>query len=133
MSILFASLAVTYAAILVLLAVRFVNRREKWVRRSLVALIIVTPLLYLASFGPACWWLSITLRPPTRPPGVKDAYSEYRLPSKVYWPLGWTANKLGSTCFQALHNYGRLRLPDSVGLAMPTGPNEFVTFHRPTQ
>jgi len=45
---------VAFAALCVWLAVRIVNRRERWARWTLAALIGL-PVAYFASFGPACW------------------------------------------------------------------------------
>ncbi len=49
-------LAVAFAALCVWLMVRLVNRRERWAKRTLAALVAM-PVLYVASFGPACWIL----------------------------------------------------------------------------
>jgi ABC-type Fe3+ transport system permease subunit len=48
------ALAVAFAAFCVWLTVRIVNRRERWARWAL-ALVVGLPVLYVASFGPACW------------------------------------------------------------------------------
>jgi hypothetical protein len=53
MSIVLPAIAVAFAAFCVWLAVRIVNRREKWARWTLVA-VVGLPVLYVASFGPAC-------------------------------------------------------------------------------
>ena len=47
-------LAVTTAAFCVWLTVRIVNRRERWAKWTLAAVVGV-PVLYVAIFGPACW------------------------------------------------------------------------------
>ena len=54
MSIVLSSLAVAFAAFCVWLTVRLVNRRERWAKRTLAAVILL-PVLYVLSFGPACW------------------------------------------------------------------------------
>lgn len=59
MNILLAILAVAFAAFSVWLTVRIVNRRERWAKRTAVA-VIASPMLYMASFGPACWISSRT-------------------------------------------------------------------------
>src|SRR5258708_31491364 len=46
--------AVTFSALCVWLAVRIVNRREKWAKWMAVALAVVL-VGYPLSFGPACW------------------------------------------------------------------------------
>ena len=48
---------VAFAAFCVWLTVRIVNQRERWAKRTL-SVAVGLPLLYVASFGPACWWLS---------------------------------------------------------------------------
>jgi hypothetical protein len=45
--------AATFAAVSVWLTVRIVNRRERWAKWTL-AVIAGLPVLYVASFGPAC-------------------------------------------------------------------------------
>src|SRR5262245_12718951 len=44
---------VSFAAICIWLTVRIVNR-ERWAKRTLAGVIGV-PMLYVVSFGPACW------------------------------------------------------------------------------
>jgi hypothetical protein len=53
MKIIIPALAAAFAAVVVWLVVRFVNRRERWAKWVLVA--IAVPIIYVASFGPACW------------------------------------------------------------------------------
>ena len=59
MAILFAILGVAFAALCVWLGVRTINRRERWAKRTLAA-VFGLPMLYAASFGPACWISSRT-------------------------------------------------------------------------
>jgi hypothetical protein len=47
----------------------------------IAALLIGLPVLYVASFGPACWWRAMTL---------PDNQSTTVAP-RVYWPIGWLA------------------------------------------
>ena len=54
LTIILSTLAVTFAAFCVWLMVRIVNRRERWAKWTL-ALAIGPPVLYVGSFGPACW------------------------------------------------------------------------------
>jgi hypothetical protein len=71
------ALAVAYGAFCVWLGVRFFNRRERWAERTLAATILVAPILYIASFGPACWWFYDVGR-----------RGERRV-SPIYRPIGW--------------------------------------------
>ena len=53
--------AIAFTASCVWLMVRIVNRRERWAKRTLAGVIGI-PVLYVASFGPACW-ISSRLQP----------------------------------------------------------------------
>jgi hypothetical protein len=52
-----AVLCMAFAAIAVWLSVRVFNRRERWAKWTL-AVVACVPVLYVASFGPACWLTS---------------------------------------------------------------------------
>jgi hypothetical protein len=54
MTIVLPALAVAFAGFCVWLAVRIFNRRERWAKWTLAA-VVGLPVLYAASFGPACW------------------------------------------------------------------------------
>lgn len=85
MMILLSTLAVAFAALCVWLSVRIVNRRERWAKWTLAAAVGL-PVLYVLSFGPACWWFSGEPHEP-----IADEFVWNRWPSapKVYWPIGW--------------------------------------------
>src|SRR5579871_3835383 len=51
-----AALGVAFAAFAVWLAVRIINRRERWAKRLAIGSTACLPLLYVLSFGPACWF-----------------------------------------------------------------------------
>ena len=55
MDVALAIFGVAFAAFCVWLGVRIVNRREPWAKRTLATVIVGLPVLYVASFGPACW------------------------------------------------------------------------------
>jgi hypothetical protein len=57
MEMILPALAVACAALCIWLTVRIVNRRERWAKWTL-AVVAALPMLYVVSFGPACWWLS---------------------------------------------------------------------------
>ncbi len=96
MTILLPTLAVAFAAICVWLMVRVVNRRERWAKWALAGAIGL-PVLYVASFGPACWMTSQHIDALNRggppPPRIMLIYgpflelaSEYPLMgAPVYW------------------------------------------------
>jgi hypothetical protein len=70
MSIVMPGLAVSFAAFCVWLAVRIFNRRERWAKWTLAVLVIL-PVLYVGSFGPAVWTAG---RDYTAIPSVERAY-----------------------------------------------------------
>ncbi len=57
MRILFSALAVAFFAFCIWLAVRLVNRRERWAKRTLAAGVVV-PVLYVLSLGPSNWLIN---------------------------------------------------------------------------
>ena len=54
MDIVLPALVVAFAAFCVWLTVRIVNRRERWAKQTLAA-VVGLPAVYIASFGPVCW------------------------------------------------------------------------------
>jgi hypothetical protein len=54
MAIILPTLAVFFAAFCVWLTVRIINRKERWAKWTLAA-VVGLPVLYVLSFGPACW------------------------------------------------------------------------------
>jgi hypothetical protein len=56
--------AASYAAFCIWLAVRFINRRERWVKRSLIAVGFLTILLYPWTWGPAIFVVERLGTPP---------------------------------------------------------------------
>jgi len=62
MTILLPALAIAFAAFCVWLAMRIVNRRERWAKRTL-AVTVGLAVLYVASFGPACWLCEKSILP----------------------------------------------------------------------
>jgi hypothetical protein len=73
--ILLPTLAVALAAFCIWVAVRIVNRRERWAKRTL-ALVLGLPMLYALSFGPACW--------------IATRYGSLRgFVNSIYCPAAW--------------------------------------------
>jgi len=101
MSIVLFVLPVAFAALCVWLAVRIVNRRERWAKWTL-AVTVGVPVLYVLSFGPACWkfsrfdgWenpnemLAIVYRP--------IVWIWHERPMPIGGIIDWYAN-VGATC-----------------------------------
>ena len=72
MTILLVTVSFSFVAFCIWLSVRIVNRREWWAKR-LAAVLLVSPVLYVVSFGPACWLLR----------GNRENAP------RLYWPVGW--------------------------------------------
>jgi hypothetical protein len=75
MEILLPAIAVAFTAFCVWLAVRFINRRERWAKWTLAAMISL-PWLYVLSIGPA-----IGIASAINAPWTDDLYDF------IYWPL----------------------------------------------
>ena len=96
------------------------RKKPGWAFWTTVALSL--PVLYVLSFGPACWWFSqIGSFPSTsRRLRLAAAPRQYVDLPHVYWPLGWAANR-GEWPKAMLTWYGGLGLPRGtiifVGLA----------------
>src|SRR5258708_21026196 len=54
MAMAFSALVAAYFAVCIGAGVRVINRRETWAKRTVIA-VAGLPLVYVASFGPACW------------------------------------------------------------------------------
>src|SRR5260370_1286604 len=86
-------LGTTFGAVAVWLAVRIVNRRERWAKWTAVALAAVL-VSYSLSFGPACWISSRT------------SVGASRLPV-IYRPMMWVISR-DRRFARALNQYAEL-------------------------
>jgi hypothetical protein len=118
MNVLLPVLAVAFAACCVWLAVRIVNRRERWAKWTLAA-VAGLPVLYVASIGPACRIAAAPL--PDRYSISTLNLSQSRL-CGAYWPIGWFGKpeKKLSYCAQSLLWYAHFWLPDKSFVVIPT-------------
>jgi hypothetical protein len=73
--------------------------------------VVVLPLFYVLSFGPAYW---ITHRCKL---GV-EAFNA------SFWPLGWVAHHDRDFAFPAICGCARLGIPSGDSAAIPTGPHD---------
>ncbi len=90
MRIVLPALAVAFAAFCVWLGVRIVNRKERWAKWTLVMTLVGVPVLYVLSFGPACWWFTIPSGYSENFPGTNVPLPPVRA-RQMYWPIGWLA------------------------------------------
>lgn len=98
MTVLFSVLSIAFAASCVWLTIHIVNRRERWAKRTLAAVVIGVPFLYVASFGPVCWWWSNPWRQPSDKyfiPRKMEPSEELFIPEApgIFWPIGWVYNR----------------------------------------
>lgn len=104
MAILLGSSAFT--AFCIWLAVRIVNRCDRKAKRLLPAM-VGFPLLYVASFGPACWWFAEPLRgQPTYGVTLKMAPS-------LYGPVGSLTERVPRSIGLAINWYATLGIADN--------------------
>ena len=97
------ALFVAFAALCVWLTVRIINRRERW--WTLVA-VMSMPVLYVASFGPACWWFSnISMLP-------GGGIAAYRRVPESYLLMGWVARRGPRPLRDIINWYATLGLGD---------------------
>jgi hypothetical protein len=96
-----AMIGVAFAAFGIWLAVRIVNRRERWAKRTAVGVVVVV-LAYLASFGPFVWCCQRNLLP-----AWAVTAGMY-----VYWPQVFAGTDRAPQALRAALNwYGNLWVP----------------------
>jgi hypothetical protein len=101
-------IAVSYAALCVWLTVRIVNRRE---RRDTLALatLIAAPIVYVMSFGPACWL------------GARQRTGDRALMEGVYGPLIETAASMPDPIPTWICHYATCGMPADGGIMLVRG------------
>ena len=112
MNTVFTILTVAIAALCVWLAVRIISRRERWAKRTAVALAMGLPMLYVLSIGPVCWFSTPHTIGTSGPARNRFAYSEDRaivLPD-VYIPIGWIASR-SDLAAEAVNRFGHAGRP----------------------
>jgi hypothetical protein len=77
----------------------------------IVALLIGLPVLYMASFGPACWWLS-------EPVTLNFVAVKVRRAPTIYSPIGRLARNLGpGRISNGIHWYATVGIRGGEGVA----------------
>ncbi|HLJ12656.1 MAG TPA: hypothetical protein VKU82_15785 [Planctomycetaceae bacterium] len=110
MSISVPALVAAFSAFCIWLTVRIINRRERWAKWTLATVIIGLPVLYVASFGPACW---LTKR---------DPMTFDRIAPGFYWPIGWVSCRAPRPVRKAISWYAKLD-GNSYILLVPAEPS----------
>jgi hypothetical protein len=90
-SIILPALSVAFAAFCIWLTVRVVNWRERWAKWTL-AVAVGPPLLYVASFGPACRWIPESYLSRIYQPCETLALDG---PAQIRKPIRWYVNACG--------------------------------------
>lgn len=112
---------VAFAAFCVWLTVRFINRRERWAKWTVAALVGV-PMLCILSVGPACWWF-----PKKRGPSDADGQSARDAPL-VYFAIANLAARSPDWISGAFSRYVRLGAGDDIiWFSHNDGPNSSVS------
>jgi hypothetical protein len=119
MSVILPALAVAFIAFCIWLSVRIVNRRERWAKRTAVALVVSLPLLYVASFGPACW---LVAAPP-------DSLTRRAALSAFYLPIG-RAITAWSWFGDAMFAYASFGMQPGTRVMIPIEPDAYVPHMR---
>ena len=90
---------VAFAAFCVRLAVRIVNRRERWAKWTAVAILVIGPVLYVLSSGPMkmLGWRTQENPPAGIPPAPGRVQMKYVIISewwhRTYAPLFWVSRQ----------------------------------------
>ena len=104
MAIALAIFGAAYAGCFVWLTIRVINRRERWAKWTLLA-VVGLPVLYVASFGPACWLADRDLIPTT-------------VAVQAYHPLAFAlAHSCSDWIGNAMTDYGRWGSNRQTGVA----------------
>ncbi len=72
-------LLAVYVALLIWLTVRIVNRKERWAKWTL-AVVVGLLVLYVLSFGPACWIYSRTFE-------QESSSTVWDIAHRIYYPI----------------------------------------------
>lgn len=112
MAVIFPGLVVAFAAFALWLGVRIFNRRERWAKRTAIAVLVGSPLLYVLSFGPAVWLSGRGFFFGTSMDGRRMFIDSF------YTPILWTAADAPSWVRNAVQWWGSLGVPDDETVQM---------------
>jgi hypothetical protein len=95
------------------------DRKKPGVTFWATVVVASLPLLYVLSFGPACWWFSDWI---PYGPGPRHI-------PKYYHPIGWVALKGGHRIMTAFSWYANLRDQPGV-IVIPAGDHDRIWMWR---
>jgi len=116
MTILLSILAIAFAAFCVWLAVRIVNRRERWAKWTAAAAIVTLPVAYILGFGVA-----------SRATAVPLGGAVNRIPlMEIYWPIGALAANRDSKAAFAISWYLRIWTRPGECVLLPSAGGRYI-------
>jgi hypothetical protein len=116
MTVLLSSLGVAFVAFCIWLGVRIVNRRERWAKRTAVGIVVALPVLYVASFGPACWLIA-------------DYGTRAEALPSLYLPTGWAIMR-SETIADAAHAYALFGMRPKTVVMIPIEDGAYLPIAR---
>lgn len=121
-----AIVAVIFTAFCIWLTVRILNRRERWAKWTLAGVVSV-PVLYVASFGPACWYIASTGIRNKQVPLDPDGYIHRPKPwfDTVYLPIGVFVGQEPYYIRPAFCWYGMVGAPKGSEVFLPSNRAPF--------
>jgi|GEM_PF-1100265 len=122
MGIILPSVSAAFAAFCVWLTVRIINRRERWAKWTLAATVGL-PVLYVLSFGPACWYIAGTS---IYIPGA-SIHKPHPWFGFVYLPIGVFVGQEPQYIRPAACWYGQLGAPEGGEVFLPSTMDSIVT------
>jgi len=81
-------------------------------RRFWIVMAVILPVIYVGSFGPACWWTTLS---PTGPPRPSEALL-------FYWPFGCVFNADCPIIREGMKWWMTLGAPPGRNIYLPTDP-----------
>ena len=87
------------------------------------AVTVLAPVLYVGSFGPACWLEA--------DPIPDDGFDRVHHPSVVYWPLGALAKRTDLPAATWMRRWLLAGVPKDHAVLVPTGLHELGGFSWP--
>lgn len=114
-------IAVIFTAFSIWLTVRIINRKERWAKWTLAG-VVGLPVLYVASFGPACWYIARTGIRDKHMPLDTDAYIHRPKPwfDAVYLPIGVFVGQEPYYVRPAFCWYGMVGAPEGSEVFLPS-------------
>src|SRR5882672_7949859 len=105
------------------------DRKKPGVAFWATVVVVAMPLLYVLSFGPACWWFSIRRSEMQ----IFDGWSGPDDPPcapQIYWPIGWAAQNGPDRLGDAIVWYATVGPGRPEGIELPTDRSGHFAYGR---